>query len=84
MKTNGLRINRHPRVSPVIAPFVMVMRSDLEPAYAALVGPFTDEDAAVKFGEKWQAACGDNPCWQVLNCRTDFQVMQVRPEDVLL
>lgn len=36
------------------------------PAGTTLVGPFVNEDAAVAFGEAWQAENGDNLCWQVM------------------
>ncbi len=70
--------------NPEVKPYVVIMRSDLVPGYVAVVGPFGSTDSACRWGESWQSACGDNPCWQQIDLRTDFQTMHVKPEDVLL
>lgn len=76
---------RHPFDGEVLMKhYIMIQRPDLVPAYAALVGPFGSEERACAWGVKWQEATGDNPCWQHLYMRSDFRVMHVKPEDVLL
>ena len=42
-----------------------------------IVGPFKSSQAAVRFGEAWQEANEDNPCWNTIsfNCYPGAQLV---------
>lgn len=48
-------------------PYILTWRSDVDPGSINLVGPFTSERQATRWGTTWQANHEDNPCWQLLN-----------------
>jgi hypothetical protein len=47
-------------------------------APVTLVVPFTDQGAAAVWGREWQAANGDNPCWQCIDVPADVSRFAAR------
>lgn len=60
--------------------YIVAMHPDEEtPETLEIVGPFETKDSACEWGERWQEANGDNPCWQYLSLPDTFEPKIIAP-----
>lgn len=55
-----------------VKPYILTWSGGIKPTdvdlgtHLTVYGPFLTEDLAISWGEGWQEANGDDPCWQLV------------------